>query len=135
VSSAIGVALLDTLIPETTAKRVLIVDDEPVIADTLVIILSRAGYHARCAYTAEEALELVPVWPPDLAIIDVILPRVSGVHLGIQIKAESPDCRVALFTGASGGSDLLATAPISFEVLAKPIHPREILAHVSRLLS
>jgi DNA-binding response OmpR family regulator len=135
VSSAIGVAFLDTLIPETTAKRVLIVDDEPVIADTLVIILSRAGYHARSAYTAEEALELVPVWHPDLAIIDVILPRMNGVELCIQIKAESPDCRVALFTGASAASDLLAAAPNSFEVLVKPIHPREILAHVSRLLS
>jgi DNA-binding response OmpR family regulator len=123
------------LIPETTAKRVLIVDDEPVIADTLVIILSRAGYHARSAYTAEEALELVPVWRPDLAIIDVILPKMNGVDLCMQIKAESPDCRVALFTGASAASDLLAAAPDSFEVLVKPIHPREILAHVSRLLS
>ncbi len=134
MSSAIGAAFLDTLIPETTAKRVLIVDDEPVIADTLVIILSRAGYQARSAYTAEEALELVPVWRPDLAIIDVILPKMNGVDLCMQIKAESPDCRIALFTGASAASDLLAAAPNSFEVLEKPIHPREILAHVSRLL-
>jgi two-component system response regulator MprA len=77
---------------------------------------------------------LIPVWRPDLAIIDVILPKMSGVDLCIQIKAEFPDCRVALLTGASATSDLLALAPHSFEFLAKPIHPREILALASRLL-
>jgi DNA-binding response OmpR family regulator len=112
----------------------LIVDDEPVIADTLVIIFSKAGYHARSAYSAEEALELIRVWRPDLAIIDVILPRMSGVDLCMQINAESPDCRVVLLSGASATSDLLAAAPHSFEILAKPIHPREMLALASRLL-
>jgi DNA-binding response OmpR family regulator len=118
----------------TTAKKILIVDDEPVIADTLVIILSKAGYHARSTYTAEEALELVPAWRPDLALIDVILPRMSGVDLCIRIRTESPDCRVVLFSGASGANLLLAEAPNSFEVLPKPIHPKEILAHVARHL-
>ena len=59
----------------------------------------------------------------------------NGVDLCIQIKAESPDCRVALLSGASATSDLLAAAPNSFEVLAKPIHPREMLALASRLLN
>ena len=118
----------------TTAKRVLIVDDEPVIAETLVLIFAKAGYHARSAYSAEEALELIPGWHPDLAIIDVILPKMSGLDLCIKVKAESPDCKVALLSGASGAIDLLAAAPHSFEVLAKPIHPKEMLALASRLL-
>ena len=100
-----------------------------------MIIFSKAGYHARSAYSAEEALELIPGWHPDLAIIDVILPKMNGVDLCIQINAESPDCRVALLSGASATSDLLAAAPNSFEVLAKPIHPREMLALASRLLN
>ncbi len=75
------------------------------------------------------------MWRPDFAIIDVILPKMNGVDLCLKIKAEAPDCRVALFTGGAAASDLLAAAPNSFEVLEKPIHPREILALVSRLLS
>ena len=114
-------AFPNTLIPETTAKRVLIVDDEPVIADTVGHYSLQGRLSSRSAYTAEEALELVPVWRPDLAIIDVILPRMNGVELCMQIKAESPDCRFALFTGGSAASDLLAAAPNSFEVLVKPI--------------
>ena len=58
----------------------------------------------------------------------------NGVDLCIQIKAESPDCRVALLSGASATSDLLAAAPHSFEVLAKPLHPTFILDMVSGLL-
>jgi CheY-like chemotaxis protein len=148
-----AVLFLDMLIPEgsatprkppfynrsqevfTTAKRVLIVDDEPVIADTLVIIFVKAGYHARSAYSAEEALEVIPLWRPDLAIIDVILPNMNGIDLALKIKAEAPECRLSLFSGASHTADLIAAAPYSFEVHAKPVHPREMLALASRLLS
>lgn len=114
----------------------LIVDDEPVIADTLVKVFSVEGYQARSAYSAEAAIEIIPVWRPDLAIIDVILPRLNGIDLAIQIEAESPHCRVALFSGASATSEVVAGASLhSFEVLPKPIHPAEMLTNASRLLS
>jgi CheY-like chemotaxis protein len=60
-------------------KRVLIVDDEHIIADTLVAIFSGAGYESRAAYSAEGALGLIPSWPPQLAIVDVILPGMNGI--------------------------------------------------------
>ena len=80
-------------------KRVLIVDDEHVIANTLATIFSHAGYESRAAYSAESALELIPSWPPHLAIVDVVLPAMNGIDCAILLKAISPDCTIQLFSG------------------------------------
>ena len=55
-------------------RRVLVVDDERSISDTLVKIFATNGYETRVAYTAEQAGEISVEWLPDLAIIDVVLP-------------------------------------------------------------
>ena len=119
-------------------KRVLIVDDERVIADTLVTIFSAAGYESRAAYSAEGALELIPSWPPHFAIVDVILPGMNGIDFAILLKAITPDCTVQLFSGQLDSSDLLEAARQdgqTFEVLAKPLHPTELLALASVLFA
>jgi DNA-binding NtrC family response regulator len=117
-------------------KRVLIVDDEHVIADTLAIIFSSAGYESRAAYSAQDALGLIPSWPPHLAIVDVILPAMNGIDFAILLKAISPDCAVQLFSGQLNTIGLLEAARQrghAFEVFAKPVHPRELLALASAL--
>jgi DNA-binding NtrC family response regulator len=117
-------------------KRVLIVDDEHIIADTLVTIFSAAGYESRAAYSAEGALELIPSWPPHFAIVDVILPAMNGIDFAILLKAISPGCTVQLFSGQLNTETLLEAAEQrghTFEVLAKPLHPRELLALASAL--
>jgi CheY-like chemotaxis protein len=105
--------------------RILIVDDERVIADTLAVIFEQRGYESRAAYSAERALEVIATWPPDLAIVDVVLPKMNGIDLAILLKAEYPTCQIRLFSGQAATSDLLAGATASgnvFEVLAKPVH-------------
>jgi CheY-like chemotaxis protein len=117
-------------------RKILIVDDSLVIADTLVIIFKDAGYDARAASSGEEALELIADWVPDLAILDVILPKMSGIALGILLKARCPNCRIALSSGHPTTSDLLAAATASghvFEILAKPVHPDVLLSLASEL--
>jgi DNA-binding NtrC family response regulator len=116
--------------------RVLIVDDEHTIADTLVAIFSSAGYESRAAYSAESALGLIPSWPPHLAIVDVILPAMNGIDFAILLKAIRPDCTVQLFSGQLDTLSLLEAARQrghAFEVFAKPVHPRELLALASGL--
>jgi DNA-binding NtrC family response regulator len=118
-------------------KRVLIVDDEKIITDTLVMIFSNEGYDARGVYSAEQALSLMSEWIPQLAIIDVRLPEMNGIDLAILFKAEYPDCRLSLFSGETATGDLLDNAlreGHSFSVLAKPVHPTELLGLASRLL-
>ena len=118
-------------------KRVLFVDDERLIADTLAIIFSSQGYETRAVYSAEQALELISDWLPNLAIIDVQLPGMNGIDLAIRLKAECPDCRLSLFSGRASTSDLLEVARQnghSFDILAKPVPPAEFLAQASHLL-
>lgn len=114
--------------------RVLIIDDERVVADTLVMVFARSGFNARAAYSAEEALAVIPGWMPALAIIDVYLPAMNGIDLAIRLKAEYPECRISLVSGNPDSDDLLTASPYPFAILAKPVSPSEMLAIASRLL-
>lgn len=114
--------------------KVLIIDDERAIADTLAMVFSKSGYDARGVYSAEEALALIPAWTPHLAIIDVYLPAMNGIDLAIRLEAEYPQCRVSLFSGEPGTDEMLTASGQPFEVIAKPISPSEMLAIASRLL-
>ena len=59
--------------------RALFVDDEKIIADTLSkIFLDQGHYETRIAYSAEDALDLIADWQPELAILDVVLPKTHG---------------------------------------------------------
>lgn len=76
-----------------------------------------------------QAVEIVSEWLPDLIIIDVILPQMTGVDLAVLVKARFPACRVLLYSGQPA-SDLLAkakTAGYTFEILAKPVQPEQML--------
>ena len=117
--------------------RVLVVDDESVIADTLTEILARSGYAAVAAYDGAGALETALLSPPALLITDVVLPGMSGIELAIQMRRIFPDCKALLFSGQACTSDMLASANRlghQFTLLNKPVHPKDLLAWVMRTL-
>ena len=119
-------------------RKILIVDDEPTIADTLALIFASSGYESRTAYSAEQALEMLEDWHPDLAVIDVVLPGMNGIEFAIFLKASYPRCQFLLFSGQPGTSGLLEEARKKghlFEILAKPLHPTFMLATVSDMLT
>jgi len=123
---------------QKTTRRILIVDDELAIADTLALIFKTQRYDARVAYSAERAVEIISEWRPDLAIIDVILPEMNGIDLAIVFKANYPGCHVLLFSGHANTAMLLEEAGRKghqFEVLAKPVHPNIMLERASALLA
>jgi CheY-like chemotaxis protein len=125
--------------PDTTPVRpvVLVVDDEWIIADTLVAILNRVGYAAVAAYDGESALQNALLIPPAMLITDVVMPGMSGIELAIAVTEVIPDCRILLFSGQAATSDLLEDARIhghEFTILTKPVHPSDLLAHVSRFV-
>jgi DNA-binding NtrC family response regulator len=118
--------------------KVLIIDDERTIADTFAQIFSGSGFETRSAYSAEQVLEIVVEWSPDLAIIDVLLPQMNGVDLAIVLTTQCPACRLLLFSGQAVTDDLVAEAATkgyNFDILAKPVHPTEILEVAQKLLS
>lgn len=115
-------------------KRVLVVDDERCIADTLATILRSSGYDAAACYDAESALQLCEPVAPDLLISDVVMPGRSGIELAVLIRERHPDCKILLFSGQARTVEMLQEARRrghDFELLAKPIHPTELLAKLA----
>jgi CheY-like chemotaxis protein len=115
-------------------RRVLVVDDEQVIADTLSIILNKAGFDASPVYTGTAAVESARTIQPDLIISDVIMPDMNGIEAAIQIRAFLPGCKILLFSGQAATADLLESARAKgheFEILAKPVHPQDLLAKLA----
>src|SRR5271170_7442010 len=108
--------------PEIASRpKVLVADDERVIADTLVIILNQAGFDAVAVYSGEKAVELASSLRPEMLISDVF----------ITIRGILPSCKILLFSGQAATADLLDRARTQgheFEILAKPVHPQDLLA-------
>jgi len=110
---------------------VVVVDDEPGVADTIVAILEKSGFCAIASYRAETALELVTVVPPDLMIIDIGLPGINGLELAMIIEKEYPNCRVLLLTADPDTEEMVAKARRQgheFPVLMKPMYPGDLLS-------
>jgi DNA-binding response OmpR family regulator len=118
--------------PENAHKpRVLVADDERVIADTLAMILNQSGFNAKVAYTGEKALELASEFEPEMLISDVIMAGLNGIDAAIKIRALLPSIKILLFSGQAATADLLEKARAQgyeFEILAKPVHPQDLLA-------
>jgi CheY-like chemotaxis protein len=117
--------------PEKISKpKVLVADDESVIADTLAMILNQSGFDARPVYSGERALELASTFAPDMLISDVIMADLNGIDTAIQIRALLPEIKILLFSGQAATTDLLEkarTQGYEFEILAKPVHPQDLL--------
>jgi CheY-like chemotaxis protein len=117
--------------PDKSVKpKVVVADDERVIADTLAMILNQSGFEARAVYSGEKALELAPTFEPDMLISDVIMAPLNGIDAAIQIRALLPKIKILLFSGQAATADLLErarTQGYEFEILAKPVHPQDLL--------
>jgi DNA-binding NtrC family response regulator len=119
-----------------SVSRIFVVDDEPVIASSLAAILQMNGFSARFFTCPLEALAAARSESPDLIISDVAMPDISGIDLAIQMRAQHPNCKILLFSGQAGTSDLLESARArgyDFRLLQKPIHPTEFLFEIGQL--
>lgn len=111
--------------------KVLITDDEPVIADTLAKILSQGGFEAKAVYSGAEALELATTFAPDMLVTDVIMDGLNGIETAILMRKLLPSIKVLLFSGRAASNDLLSEAHAQgyeFELLAKPVHPKDLIS-------
>lgn len=110
--------------------KIIVVDDEPIIADTLVDILNGEGHEALAVSDGSSAIKWAEMVRPDLVLTDVIMPDMDGVEAAKAIMKLLPKCRIILFSGQAASTDLLARARAegySFEVLAKPVNPDVLL--------
>lgn len=113
--------------------KVLVVDDERVIADTLAMILNQSGFEARAIYSGEKAVEAASTFAPDMLITDVIMADLNGIDAAIIIRSILPNIKILLFSGQAATADLLENARTKgyeFEILAKPVHPQDLLSRL-----
>lgn len=119
-------------------RRILIVEDEKVVADTLGQILAANAYDIRVAYSAEAALDILSHWSPNVAILDVMLPKMNGIELAVVLKENFAGCHVLLFSGQPSVEGLMQKAKDEghqFNILAKPVHPSVMLDAISSMFS
>jgi DNA-binding response OmpR family regulator len=115
-------------------QRILIIDDEATIADSLAEILNDYGYKALAFYDGPAAITATREQCPDLVLCDVIMPRLNGVDTVLAIQEICSTARILLFSGQVSTTDILEKARANghfFEVLPKPIHPDELLKRLA----
>jgi CheY-like chemotaxis protein len=120
--------------PEANHKpKVLVADDEPIIADTLAMILNQSGFETRAVYSGEKALEVASSFQPQMLISDVIMGDLNGIDAAIRIRELLPEIKVLLFSGQAATANLLENARArgyEFEILTKPVHPQDLLTRL-----
>lgn len=119
---------------ENSNLRVLVVDDDIRVADSIVQILIIRGYNAVGAYSAEVAMKMAEKLKPQVVISDVAMGPVSGIELAIHIREHHPDCRVLLISGIIGPSTHAPGAiaqRLKLHFMAKPVDPARILEFVA----
>lgn len=84
---------------EFCKPKVIVVDDEHLIADTLTTILSRAGYDVRAVYSGDEAVEMALNFQPDLMLSDVVMPGITGIE---ALFRYAQNCHLARFCSSPG---------------------------------
>ena len=117
--------------------RVLIVDDEPFISESLSLAFRQQGFEARSAYSAEGALALLKNWQPEIAIVDICLARMNGVDFALRLREAYPDCKLLLFSGRTDSDAVFQDAQemgLEFASVEKPVQPPVLIAAARRLL-
>jgi DNA-binding NtrC family response regulator len=110
--------------------KILVVDDDSSVADTLTMVLNFSGFDAIAAYSGEQALDLARQTTYDHLVTDVMMEPMDGIQAAIAIQAICPGCTVLLMSGNERTASLLADSVrdgYNFEILAKPVHPTLIL--------
>jgi CheY-like chemotaxis protein len=118
--------------------RILVVDDNRLIADTLKLIFNANGFESEAVYSAAEGLARARTFAPSLMLCDVNMPHESGFQLAAKMHAELPACKMLMLTADSGNFDhpdlqeIRASRPL--QLLKKPCRPEFLLREAQNLL-
>ena len=115
-------------------RRVLVVDDDPKVCETLDRYLAHAGYATASALDGAKALALVQTFAPDLVVLDLMLPRVGGLEVCRMLR-ETSAIPIIMLTARTTEHDKLTGLSLGADdYLTKPFSPRELVARVEAVL-
>jgi DNA-binding response OmpR family regulator len=115
-------------------QTVLVVDDEPIVRDVVARYLEREGYRTLQAGDGESAREILERDPPELVVLDLMLPGIDGLALCRWIRARS-DLPVIMLTALGEEADRIVGLEVGADdYVTKPFSPRELAARVKSVL-
>ena len=117
--------------------RVLVVDDEPDLLELVHYNLAKAGYDVACVMSGEEALAHVRSSPPDLIVLDVLLPGLDGLEIckALRRNPTTAGIPIVMLTARSEDADVVAGLELGADdYLTKPFSPRVLLARIKAVL-
>lgn len=118
------------------AIKILVVDDEQGVCESVSKVLTRKGYNVESSTMPEEALARIEAVPYHLIILDIMMPKVSGVDFLKSVRQKHRECNVIMITGyASIKSAVETTQEGSLAYISKPFTPDELLEAVERVIS
>lgn len=120
-----------------TKKKVLIVDDEIDIVETLKFILEDSGYQCYCAFDGEEGLNLAREIMPDLMILDVMMPKINGYKISRLLKYDNKykNIPIMMITARSQDEDKMIGEETGVnEYITKPFELDYVVAKVNEYL-
>lgn len=115
-------------------KRILVVDDEKMIVRTVKAYLDQEGFKTYTAYDGEEALRAFNEKGPDLIILDLMLPKMSGIEVTKKIRSTSTVPIIMLTAKASEADRVVGLELGADDYVVKPFSPRELVARVRAVL-
>ena len=120
------------------AKKILVVDDEPDILDLATVRLKKNGYEIIEAIDAEEAMKIVQKAPPDLILLDLLLPKMQGDELCKKLKSDDryKNIPIILFTASAIRPSLPGNieAMGADDCILKPFEPEELLGKIRKFI-
>jgi len=118
-------------------EKILVADDEKDILELLKFKLSREGYQVTCAASGEEALSRVRLEPPDLIVLDLMLPGIDGIEVTRELKND-PDTKnipIVMLTAKGEEADIVTGLELGADdYITKPFSPRILIARVKAVL-
>ena len=125
-----------TRVIQRTRARVLVVDDEPAIADIVSRYLRRAGYESAVAGTGKQALRRAEAARPDVVVLDLMLPDIDGLEVMRQLRrADRGRGAIILLTARGEESDRIVGLRLGADdYVVKPFPPAELVARVDAVL-
>ncbi len=119
-------------------QRILIVDDDRLVADTLSMVFAANGFDAEARYSASDGLERARSFGPKLVVCDVTMPEENGLQLAAQLRYELPDTHVLMFTAFTSNAAKVDAYSMDtghpLPLLNKPCRPEELLRACNALL-
>ena len=113
---------------------ILVVDGEPSINEVVSIYLGRAGYRVLVAEDGEAALKLLEEQPPDLVVLDLMLPKVDGLEITRRLRAEGAIPIIMLTTRREETDRIVGLEMGADDYVVKPFSPRELVSRVRAVL-